>query len=173
MEVFLIRHTCPDISKGLIYGRLDVPLATTFKEEKEAIIRQIPDGIDAIYSSPSKRCTQLAEELSSSYLIDEDLYEMNFGAWEAQTWETINRGESEFWLEDFVNRCPPEGENLREMQVRVMRFWNKLNKSDAERVVLVTHAGVIRLILCQINNLPLNSFFDIKVEYGEVIKMDI
>lgn len=171
MEVLLIRHTRPDISPGLIYGRLDVPLASSFVEEREAILKLLPERMINVYSSPSQRCTQLAAHLSSFFITDEDLCEMSFGAWEGYTWETINREESEFWLEDFVNRCPPDGESLKDMQTRVTRFWNKLLQSDAEHVVIVTHAGVIRLILAQINRLSLDSFFDINVQYGEVIRV--
>lgn len=145
-----------------------MPLASTFKEELHPILKQIPGEIDAVFSSPSQRCTQLAAELSPSFITDEDLYEMSFGAWEGQTWDSINREESEYWLEDFLNRSPPEGECLKEMYTRVMRFWKKLLRSNAERVVIATHAGVIKLILCHLNNSPLESFPDIKIEFGEV-----
>ncbi|MGY0037023.1 histidine phosphatase family protein [Pedobacter sp. NJ-S-72] len=67
MEVYLIRHTTPLIKKGLIYGRTDVPLADSFTQEKDSVLKQIPVDLDVVYSSPSFRCKVLAGEISSAY----------------------------------------------------------------------------------------------------------
>lgn len=171
MEVFLIRHTRPDIETGLIYGRLDVPLSETFEHEKDAILKQLPASFDGVFSSPSQRCIKLAEALSTSYITDQSLYEMDFGLWESKTWDTINRADSEFWMADFINRCPPDGETLGKMRERVLSFWQKLNTLKMERVAVITHKGVIRIILSELNNTPYNFFFDIKVGYGEIFQI--
>lgn len=171
MDIFLIRHTTPDIEKGLIYGRLDVPLSSTFQHEKETLIQQLPKPIDAVFSSPSQRCIKLAEAISPHYTIDKNLYELDFGLWEAQTWDTINRQESDYWMEDVVKRSPPQGETLEKMKTRVMQFWERLNGLQAQKVAVITHAGVIRIILSVINNVPLKSLFDFKVAYGQVFHL--
>jgi alpha-ribazole phosphatase len=172
VQVFLIRHTTPNIAKGLIYGRCDVPLTDTFDAEKTKVIEALP-AIDLVYSSPLSRCTRLAEAVSPNFIPDERLYELNFGDWENQTWETINRRDSELWLDDFVNRCPPKGETLLQMQARVLHFWTELKSGKADTVAIVTHAGVIRILLAHLNNMPLSSFFEIKVGYGEVFRVEI
>ncbi|MES2872665.1 MAG: alpha-ribazole phosphatase [Bacteroidota bacterium] len=173
MEVFLIRHTLPDTEKGLIYGRYDVPLAESFSKEKEAILKQLPQAIDVVYSSPSRRCTKLAELISPDYSTEEALCELDFGRWETKTWDTINRTESEFWMEDVMNRCPPGGESLVQMKERVLQFWQKITSLDAELLVVVTHKGVIRIILSELNHIPFSSFFDIKVDYGEIVRVSV
>ncbi|MBC7390250.1 MAG: alpha-ribazole phosphatase family protein [Opitutaceae bacterium] len=173
MEVFLIRHTQPDIENGLIYGRHDVPLVNSFEQEKNYILEQLPDSIDLVFSSPSTRCTKLAEALSIDYIIKEELCELNFGDWEGKTWDTINRQESEFWMEDMLNRCPPGGESLLEMKNRVLGFWQQITSLESSFIALVTHKGVIRIILSELNNTPDSSFFDIKVDFGEVFKVHV
>lgn len=173
MEIYLIRHTTPTIVNGFIYGRTDVPLADTFEQEKEVIIKQLPQKIDAVFSSPSSRCTLLANAISENFIIDEDLYELNFGGWEGKTWDTINRDESNYWMNDFVNRCPPKGETMLQMHYRIMVFWNKILKQDYQTAALVTHGGVIRIISAYVNTIPLKNAFSCKVQYGEVIKIAI
>ena len=36
MEVYLVRHTTPEVPKGMIYGQLDVSLNQNFEEEAQA-----------------------------------------------------------------------------------------------------------------------------------------
>jgi alpha-ribazole phosphatase len=173
MEVFLIRHTAPLINEGLIYGITDVALAESFDQEKQLIKAQLPEQIDFVVSSPALRCTLLANEIAGNFVQDARLTELNFGLWEGKTWDTIDRTESERWMEDFVNNCPPGGETLNEMNNRVMSFWEELALLPYQRVAVVTHAGVIRLILASVNFIPLNSVFDIRVAYGEVVALKI
>jgi alpha-ribazole phosphatase len=103
---------------------------------------------------------------------DDRLMELDFGLWEGKTWDTINRLESERWMEDFINTSPPEGESLYQMNERVMNFWKELLQYPHQRIAIITHAGVIRLILAAINSIPLQSIFDINVQYGEVITLN-
>jgi alpha-ribazole phosphatase len=173
MEVYLIRHTQPLIEKGLIYGRTDVPLAESFTTDKDRILKQLPAAFDAVYSSPSLRCTRLAEVISTQYLIDESLCELNFGDWEGQTWDTVNRQDSELWMNDFVNLSPPGGETMREMESRVMNFWNILLKKPFNNVTLITHGGVIRIILAHYQSVALKDSFTIPVGMGEVFRLSV
>lgn len=169
LEVFLIRHTTPAVSKGMIYGRTDVGLAETFLAEKDTIISKLSSEIEALYSSPSTRCTQLASYISKNYITDERLYEVNFGQWEGKTWDTVDQETLDPWMQDFVNVCPPAGESMIQMQDRVMHFWKELLQCSYAKAALVTHGGVIRIILATIQGIPLKDAFDIKVELSDVI----
>ena len=174
MEVYLIRHTTPVFEKGLIYGRLDIPLADTFKEEKNNVLTALPQKIDKVFSSPSSRCRVLAEEISKDYIIDDRLLEYNFGEWEGRNWETNQSQEVNNWMSDYVNVCPPNGETLFEMQTRVLAFWNNLiikpvEVAEETKVGVVTHGGVIRIIMSYIQQSELKNIFNIKINYGEVI----
>lgn len=171
MEIYLIRHTTPLIAKGLIYGRLDVPLAETFAQEKAALLAELPAAFDVVYSSPATRCRKLAEAIDSAYLIEEALSELDFGDWEGLTWDTVNRAESEEWMKDFLNLSPPNGESMLQMEKRVMAFWQRLCAAPHRSAALVTHGGVIRILLAQERKIALQDVFELKVGFAEVFKL--
>lgn len=173
MEVYLIRHTTPDILPGLIYGRTDVPLAASFPTELAAIRQKLPVAFDAVYASPAKRCTQLAEQLASTFVIDDRLYELNFGDWEGKTWDSIPPDESKDWMDDFVNVSTPNGESMIQMNERVAAFWTELAQKADKTVAVITHGGVIRLLTAAGRQLPLEKAFTIKVEYGDVVVVEL
>ena len=163
----------PDITKGVIYGHMDIPLAESFAEEKEAILKQIPLTFDAVYSSPSFRCTHLAAAISPEFRPDEALRELNFGDWEGMTWDAIDRQECDAWMDDFVHLSPPNGETMLEMEQRIMKFWEELLKQPFENVAVVTHGGVIRIILAHYRSIALKDSFTIEIGIGEVFKVSV
>ena len=173
MEIYLVRHTTPSLSPGLIYGRLDVALEDTFPAESEVIKTKLPENTDIIYSSPSTRCTLLAQKINPVFNIDNRLTELNFGDWEGGTWDTVNEADLKIWMDDFVNVAVPGGESMQQMSVRVLSFWSELISSGYQKAIIITHGGVIRLILAHLRNIELTKAFDIKVPYGEVVVVDI
>lgn len=173
MEIYLVRHTTPSLTPGLIYGRLDVPLEDTFQAEFEMIQTKLPENPDAVYSSPSTRCTLLAQKINPVFTTDDRLTELNFGDWEGATWDTVNEADLKIWMDDFVNVVVPNGESMQQMSARVLSFWSELLQSGLKNAVIVTHGGVIRLILAHLQNVALANAFDIKVGYGEVVILDI
>ncbi|MDQ6480254.1 alpha-ribazole phosphatase [Dyadobacter sp. LHD-138] len=173
MEIYLIRHTTPSLSPGLIYGRFEVPLMDTFPGEFEIIKSQLPQKFNAVYSSPSTRCTLLAQRITPDFITDERLTELDFGDWEGQTWDTVNETDLQVWMDDFVNVVVPGGESMVQMNARILSFWDELLTSSAQKIAVVTHGGVIRLILAYLQNVALVNAFEIKVGYGEVVKLSI
>jgi len=169
MEIYLIRHTTPSLSPGLIYGWLDVPLTDTFLEEFEIIKTKLPAIPDVIFSSPSTRCTVLAQKINPVFTTDSRLMELHFGDWEGETWDTVNESDLQIWMDDFVNAIVPGGESMLQMSVRVLSFWSELIQLNHQKVAVVTHGGVIRLILAQLRHIELTKAFEIKVAYGEVV----
>lgn len=169
MEVYLIRHTTPVFEPGLIYGRKELLLHADFPLELEAVCSQLDGDFEAIYSSPALRCTELARALSPDFIMDDRLQELDFGEWEEKTWDTVDQAALQAWMDDYVNMCTPGGESMMQMYARVKEFWTELGQSGYRKAAIVTHAGVIRLILSVVNQLALTSIFDIKIAYGEVI----
>lgn len=171
MEIYLIRHTTPQLTQGLIYGQMEVELAETYEEELAVIRTRLPDQFDAVYSSPSSRCMKLADSLGGNIHMDFRLMELNFGEWEGMTWDTVNQDDLNKWMDDFVHEAVPGGESMLQMNERVLDFWQELISRQTGKVALVTHGGVIRLLLAHVGKMELSSIFNIKVEYGEVIEL--
>ena len=173
MEVYLVRHTETVCEKGICYGQSDVGLKEPFLEQFQFIKSQIPSDA-AVFSSPLSRCTELANYLSQSVTIDSRLVEMNFGDWEMKNWDTIPESDFTPWMTDFVNVTVPSGESFIALHDRVTNFLGTLaSENNSKKIVIITHAGVIRSILCTNSGLPLKDAFNNKVDFGAVIKIEL
>jgi alpha-ribazole phosphatase len=110
---------------------------------------------DRILTSPLARCHRFALTLAKARKlpleVDPRLQEMDFGAWEGRTAEALMAQEPEtllrFW-NDPLSNPPPGGESLLAFSARVLGAWREhASRLRAERVLMVTHGGPIRLIL--------------------------
>lgn len=174
MQIYLIRHTTPDIEKGICYGQTDLAVnQALFNEELKIIQAKIPDNIGNFFSSPLKRCKQLTGFLSTDYTTDNRLIELDFGDWEDKSWNELNQNELTVWTQDFVNNRPPNGENYVELHHRTTNFIESLLNNDYESAGIVTHAGNIRSFISWTLNLPLENSFRIDLAYGAVISLKI
>lgn len=179
MELYLIRHTTPDIPKGTCYGRMDVPLISGFQSELESVFEKIETVPNLVYSSPSSRCKILAEYLSAEnpeciLEYSNSLMELNFGIWEGKLWSAIPEEESRSWTNNFVNERTPGGESYLEMFDRVSGFLDEILKSVSnDKIGIVAHAGTIRTILCKLLEIPLERGFSFDLNYGSLSKIAI
>lgn len=173
MQVYVIRHTEVDIPQDLCYGYLDVPLKENFLEDFEDLKSKLPSHFDEVFTSPSKRCLDLANFISPKITKIEALREMNFGDWEGKLWQNIPEEESKYWTNDIINEKTPNGESLKEMYVRVHDFINELRTKNSENVLLVTHSGIIRILFSLILNIPLLDIFKLKIGYQSVYQFRI
>ncbi|TGM53554.1 alpha-ribazole phosphatase [Leptospira adleri] len=177
MEFFLIRHSTPDVPKGTCYGRTDLSLASNFEIEFETIRSKLDRPLDKLYSSPSRRCRELAEFLKNDSIgkaeLSDLLMELDFGSWEGKLWSEIPRAESEYWTNDFVNQRTPNGESYLDLSQRVSAFLEGilLSLPMDSKIGIVTHAGVIRAFLSRLTSLPLEKGFLFDLDYGSVSKI--
>ncbi|WP_299556226.1 alpha-ribazole phosphatase [Seonamhaeicola sp.] len=173
MDIYIIRHTTPDVEKGICYGQTDLGLTENYKEEFRAIAQKLPN-IDTykIISSPLKRCALLAQYLGQQVHYDNRLKELNFGDWELKAWNEIPEEVINPWMNDFVNVRVPNGESYTDLASRVQTFFEELRLSkDNQNVIVTTHAGPIRSLLAMLLNIPLEKSFGIKINYGDVFQL--
>ncbi|MCS4302335.1 alpha-ribazole phosphatase family protein [Chryseobacterium sp. BIGb0232] len=172
MEIHLIRHTVVDNPENLCYGFAEMPLRKDYSEDFESL--HLDNDFELVISSPAKRCRLMAEHFKFNYSTDERLREMNFGDWELKKWSDIPEEEINPWYEDFINVKASGGENLLEMQFRVLSFWNELvTKKEVGKVLIIAHAGVIRLILQYVLQFPLENMFSIRIDYGKKVIIQV
>lgn len=169
MEVYVIRHTPVSAGKDICYGQSDVALADTFLEDVQQFKNTLPTDFDAVYCSTLQRCKDLATALGLINIqFDKVLMEMNFGDWENKKWNDINDGELNIWMNDFVSVRTPNGENLREVFSRVESFLEMLRQQPHKKVLIITHAGVIRCVWAYMLQIPLQNIFKIPVGHNEI-----
>jgi alpha-ribazole phosphatase len=168
MQIFLIRHPRPLIGAGICYGQLDVDCENP-QPVAEQLMRFLPKGIPVI-SSPLRRAQKLAEQLDPAARIDSRLSEINFGEWEGRPWEQIDRDALDAWAADVLNFTPPGGESVADLQRRAVDFATSLN---GPRIVLVTHAGILRALVGHWQQLPLDQWTQLKFEFGGMIEISV
>lgn len=175
MEIILIRHTTPKVSKGICYGHADVRVDANFREEAKTIKKELTEIKNhTIYSSPLQRCSLLANALFDTKEInyDERLKELNFGDWELEFWDNIPENQLTPWMDDFVATRVPNGESYKDLQKRVLKFINEKIFLQ-ENIILVTHAGVIRVIKAYFEDINLRDSFQIKINYGDIFTINV
>jgi len=174
MEIHVIRHTRVKSGLTVCYGQSNVPLADTFEQEAAQIKKVLRFPFDAVFCSPSERCIKLSKALNlDEIIIESALKEMCFGVWENQKWDEIDRDQLEKWCESFVTERPPKGESLQDVFDRVVYFLETLQNRKYQKILLITHAGVIRCIHAHINNVLLKNLFNIPVGFGELFMFNL
>jgi alpha-ribazole phosphatase len=175
MEIYLIRHTRPNINRDTCYGQADIDVVESFHEEAKCIREYLPEHIEKVYSSPLKRCRQLAEHLFPEHHIhfDDRLKEINCGDWELKLWNDIDQDLLKQWMADFANVVIPGGESYTQLYERAKAFFNSLYMGP-KSVAIVSHGGVIRSILSFIENVALmDSFKTFSLFYGCVVRVEV
>ena len=161
MRLFLIRHPPPAVPPGLCYGRSDLPLADDPARYADALRPLLPQGAP-VYSSPLQRCRLLAEALHPAPVVDARLREIDFGDWEMQPWERLDRALIDAWVQDPWHFRPPGGEAVAAMRARVGALLAEL----PEESILVVHAGVIKV--CAALLAGEEDWFGLSFDYGSL-----
>lgn len=176
MIITAIRHTSVDVSSGICYGITDVPLAPTFLSELESIRRNLTsEPFDAIFSSPLNRCTKLANELFPEVpiQIDDRLTELDFGNWEMTSWNTIFQSpEGKVWFADYAHSACPGGESFTDLIKRGKTFLDDLRCTNFLNVIIFTHAGMIRAMMCLIQHKTAEEAFQTPLIYGQTLSIN-
>ncbi|MES2894207.1 MAG: alpha-ribazole phosphatase [Bacteroidota bacterium] len=173
MEIYLVRHTTPAVEKGTCYGQADLDVTESFHSEAEIIKQVVPDTVKAVYASPLKRCTLLAEHLYSDYPIRlcEELKEIDCGDWEMRLWDDIPKEQLKPWMDDLANVPTLNGESYTDLYNRVSRMFDHIHQQELPAVI-VAHGGVIRSILSHVTSTAVvDSFKLFSYSYGCVIRL--
>lgn len=159
MRLFLIRHPPPAVAPGICYGATDLPLAADPAVYAAALAPLLPRAAP-LYASPLERCRRLAELLHPAPRFDARLREIDFGDWEMQPWDALDRGLLAAWAADPCRFTPPGGEAVAALRRRVRAFLAAL----PDEAVLVTHAGVIKV--CAAELAGEEDWFSLRFDYG-------
>ena len=170
--ITLLRHG--EIKGGQRFrGSTDDPL-TPKGFDQMRVATSDPLSFDRVISSPLKRCAAFALELtnktSAPLHIEPRLAEMHFGDWEGRTskeiYEKTPKALEQFWKNP-QKYPPPGGERLLDLRTRVLEAFIELTNDHADQhLLLITHGGVIRILLCHLQQIPLEKILELQVGYG-------
>ncbi|MEM6316655.1 MAG: alpha-ribazole phosphatase family protein [Bacteroidota bacterium] len=176
MKIYLIRHTQPDVAKGICYGSTDLDVADSFDDEAAAVKAVLPliTPTTKILSSPLIRCRKLAEFIAEGHpiAVEPRLTEISFGDWEMQPWKSFGREVLLEWKANFVHTPCPNGESFQSVFDRAKSLYEEVIQMKAEQVFLVNHSGVIRAFLCLLTDIPLENAFDEQFGFGVVFEIE-
>lgn len=172
LSLELLRHGETEQGGGL-RGSLDDALTTAgWAQLRAAVVNA--GSWDRLVSSPLQRCARFAEELAAQrrlpLSLEPGLQELHFGAWEgrsaAELMETDAEALGRFWADPYAF-TPPGGEPLVDFEARVLAAVQRLQARHAgERLLLVTHGGVMRLLLARARGLPRASLLQVSVGHA-------
>jgi alpha-ribazole phosphatase len=179
LRLDLLRHGETEFGGGL-RGSIDDALTDTgWQQMRAAVIERGP--WNRIVSSPLQRCARFADELAGRLglpvELEAGLQELHFGDWEgkspAQLMETDAAGLGRFW-EDPYGFTPPNGEPVPDFATRVLAAVERLQRAyNGQRLLLISHGGVMRLLLARARGLPREQLLQVTVPHGGMFGLDV
>lgn len=137
-------------------GRTDPPLDPRGRHEAELVGKRLADeGVDAIYVTPLRRTAETAAPLASRLgiapVVEPDLAEVFLGEWEGATFRERMVAEDPLAIRMFTEErwdVIPGAEPTDAFRARIRAGIERVAAAHLDqRVVVVTHAGVISALM--------------------------
>ena len=179
LHLDLLRHGETELGGGLRGSLDDALTAKGWAQMRAAVVAQGP--WDRVVSSPLQRCARFADELGAQLAVpvslEKGLQELHFGAWEGQSAAALMETDAEalglFWADPY-SFTPPQGEPVSDFSERVLGAVARLHQAYAgERVLLVSHGGVMRLLLARARGLPREQLLNVEVGHGALFSLHV
>ena len=176
-DLLLIRHAETAL-KGTFCGHADPPLSPGGLAQLPGLMERLrPFRIDAVYASDLRRAVQTASALADerSLLVNQlpGLREIHFGEWEELDWAAIEQRNPAFaarWVSEFPALPTPGGEPIQWFRQRVLDAAQTLCDAAAQsNLAVVTHAGVLRVLLEELGHLAPHHAWEYTREYTCVL----
>ncbi len=158
----------------------DEPLSVAGQQKARALVPFFSNKlIAAIYVSGYQRTWQtsepLAQHLQLTPIVDERLNEIDNGVTECLSAQEIQQTYPEVW-HAYTTRTTdfrfPGGESGAEVQHRIAEFLReKLAQHDQDNLILISHDGLIRLLMCHILNLPVYQRWNFHIDFCGIVEM--
>lgn len=177
LRLDLLRHGETERGGGF-RGSLDDALTDTGWAQMRQAVNGLA-GWDALVSSPLQRCARFADELALAHglplQLEPGLQELHFGTWEGRSAAELmvdSERELGFFWNDPYTFTPPEGEPLLRFEARVLTALAALQAQHAgKHLLLVTHGGVMRLLLARARGLPREHLLQVDVAHGALFSV--
>jgi probable phosphoglycerate mutase len=173
--IYLLRHgALADDNQARFIGQIDLPLAAEGIRQAQALadaLRHKEIGI--VFCSDLLRTRQTAEIIAGETGIPmktaRDLREISLGHWEGMSRSDVR---STFPAQyaargrDLACYRVPGGESYADCRLRLLSAWEHILSCGNDQIVVVSHAGINRLLLCHLLSIPMSHMFRIGQDYG-------
>jgi alpha-ribazole phosphatase len=177
MILDLMRHASTGRS-GHLDGRTDPPLV---EGAMDALYRcHTGIGWSRVIASPRRRALDTAHALvagSNQFCeIHPDWAELDFGDWDGLHFDELPAEQLAAFYEEPHDMVPPNGESWQQFQQRVEEQLHRLvdeDDGDGLPVLVVSHAGVLRLAISRICGIPLSMLWAVRIDYGTRVRLRV
>ena len=180
-SILLMRHCRPErLSDNSVYlGRTDPPLSEQGSAESLMLAERMKNtALSKVYTSSLKRAVQTAEAagriLGVSVCVLDSLNEIDMGSWDGKKISEIKSLYPEEYKkrgENIMSFAAPGGESFAAAGERAGKAVDYIKNTEPGTVLVISHAGVIRSLLCLYGVLDEKNFFDFKIGYGGLIRL--
>ncbi len=175
----LIRHGEP-VGGRKYRGQTDDPLSEKGWAQMWKTVGDYAQW-QCIITSPLSRCQAFAEALAQQRGIavssEPRFKEITFGAWEGHTAKALTAAAPDLLFDfkcDPVANRPVGAEALSDFHARVAAGWDALLAAyPSEHLLVVCHAGVIRMLLAQALGMPLENVYRIQVGSAAISRITV
>ncbi|MBX9914637.1 MAG: alpha-ribazole phosphatase family protein [Pseudomonadaceae bacterium] len=174
LQLDLLRHGETTGGNGF-RGSLDDELTEKGHSQMQQALAGL-GGWDLVISSPMLRCQVFAQQFAAArglpLRIEADLRELHFGDWEGRNAAEIlfedEQALGQFWTNPY-GFTPPAAEPVRDFANRVLTTVGRLSAELAgQRVLVITHGGVMRLLLARARGLPEAQLLQVEVPHASL-----
>ena len=176
-KILLVRHAQTKLHQDdRFWGSTDISLSDIgIRQAEQLRDRLAKEKINAIFTSTLSRARITAEIIVSAHkcgiIACDELNECNFGHIEGLTFDEIQQRHPELAeeLQTWKTVSFPGGESLEDLDKRVRSFLERLDKhKDKDTVLIVSHGGPLRLIICNLLGLELEQWLRFRIEHASL-----
>jgi broad specificity phosphatase PhoE len=171
MDVILLRHGETEWSRaGRHTGRTDLPLTEKGEEQACALARVIKGRQFAlVLVSPAQRARRTAELAgATSYEVDPDLWEWDYGGYEGITTPQIREGRPGWylWRDGIIpGDADHPGETVGHVGERADRVISRIRSVEGD-VLIVAHGHFLRVLAARWLGLPAEEGRHLRLDTG-------
>jgi probable phosphoglycerate mutase len=182
MKFYLVRHA--DKATGDFFNPVlrhnDQPISPFGKKQASKIKKYFQKhSIKSIYVSEYIRTQQTARPLATKLkivpILDYRLNEIDIGIIDRLSDDEMREKYPEVW-NAFQDRNSdfrwPEGETGLEAQERIVSFINEQTNQEGN-ILIVTHDGIIRILVCYILGLPVYRRFSFQIDTASITEIEL
>lgn len=186
-RIFLIRHGEIRRHKEKIFlGQYDPPLSEKGRKQAENAGKELLEHelfTKKIYASDLVRAKETAEIISKTLsddlkvITESGFSEMALGKWDGRFISEIKEQYPEKYKERGENllrfKIDNDSENFYDLRYRAFKSLKKILKEDVSKdIVIVTHSGVIKVLMSALYDTPLSLEVKKSISNGEIMILD-
>ena len=175
LHLHFIRHGRTTAPAGVLLGATEAPLSEHGRRQCAGLGLRLPKELPCL-CSPMLRTRQTLEELRgqgavAGVVFDDRLREIDFGEWEMKSFaELVEQGADISAWQEYYHFCFPGGESIADFVARLQTLvdeWRlQAAKEKDSQLLIITHGGVIRTMLCLLLGIDHKNYLVFDIGYG-------